>query len=134
MQEKSAFDREMRQREQDYRQHSAEDDFAKDFFNSPTPFDQMNQHKYDSDMIGVEHSYDWKSKTFNHRTDTDMSSNKRYEIQAFDAKAPTSAAPISDSIAQQYIKNEESIMKDIRDIQKKQAAQAVEEQEHAAEY
>ena len=32
------------------------------------------------------------------------------------------------------MKNEEQIMKDIRDIQKKQMAQSAEEQENAAEY
>jgi hypothetical protein len=71
----------------------------------------MNQHKYDNDMIGVEHQYDWKSKTFNHRTDTDMSSNKRYEIQEGFAKKPTpvstTSLSLSDSIGSQYFKNEE---------------------------
>jgi len=64
-------------------------------------------------MVGVEHSYDWKSKSFNHRTDTDMNSNKRYEIQEGDAKKSGS---LSGSIADQYFKNEEAVMKQIRDI------------------
>lgn len=50
-----AFNREMKQREQDFRRQNTEDDFARDFFSTPSPFDQMNQHKYDNDMIGVEH-------------------------------------------------------------------------------
>ena len=130
----------MRQHEQEYRRSEPVDDFARDFFNAPTPFDQMNQHKFDSDMVGVEKSYDWKSKTFNHRTDTDATSNKRYEIQEGFSKPSVkpqrldAATPVSESIASQYFKNEESIMKDIRDIQKKQAAQVVEQEQHAAEY
>ena len=102
----------MRQHDQDFRRSfGGSDDFARDFFNSPTPFDQ---HKYDNDFVGVEHEYDWKSKSFNHRTDTDMNQNKRYEIQEGFA---TKSKP--DSIASEYFKNEESIMKQIRDIQKK---------------
>lgn len=63
-----------------------------------------------------------------------MSSNKRYEIQEGFAKksSPVStsqlASSLSDSIGSQYFKNEEQIMKDIKDIQKKQAAQVVEEE------
>jgi hypothetical protein len=96
----------MRQHEQENRRTFGEDDFSKDFFSQPTPFDT---HKFDNDMVGVEHSYDWKSKSFNHRTDTDMTSNKRYEIQEGFQKKPSSSIP--DSVASEYFKNEEAIMK-----------------------
>lgn len=66
--------------------------------------DNFSSDFFGNSAIGVEHSYDWKSKSFNHRTDTDMSQSKRYEVQEIDSK------PSVDPIADDYIKLQQDII------------------------
>jgi len=91
--EKRALDRELAEKERQLHSNRMSS-FSHNFFGDDLP-------STDS-VVGEAHTYDWKSKSFNGRQDTDMDSNKRFEVESL--VSPEDITKTSQDISSDYLK------------------------------